>query len=349
MYSVFDFPGNSGDGYALGYKAGATLTSMEFCQAPMVIKDGQLPLLAIAVTRGAIIKDVLGNIIMKDEITDFNGMFDAHYLGRGPVRIQLSHLPEKEIKLIEDYLFSTERPVVERFMKNRDLDFRKDDLELWPTDFQICGGHGAAGLRVNEKAETAVMGLYAAGDVASVPKQHLSGALVFGEVAAEEAQQYCKIHTMPELDREAIESVLEEHTKLQERKGEINLDDIERKARRFAGDYLISPKHAEKFRSWRKYATMLHEDLLCRAIIENTHDLTHYYELRNILFVMDMNALCGDARKESRWGYSHKRSDYPDVNDRDFLCHFMVRKDENGMPKLSKGKIQKTFSEEVEL
>ena len=40
------------------------------------------------------------------------------------------------------------------------------------------------------KAETNIPGLYAAGDVASVPKQHLSGAFVFGEVAAESMMDF---------------------------------------------------------------------------------------------------------------------------------------------------------------
>ena len=43
------------------------------------------------------------------------------------------------------------------------------------------------GVVVNEKAETGVPGLYAAGDVSCVPKGHLTGAFVFGEIAAENA------------------------------------------------------------------------------------------------------------------------------------------------------------------
>ena len=46
------------------------------------------------------------------------------------------------------------------------------------------------GLVVNEKAETGVPGLYAAGDVSCVAKGHLTGAFVFGEIAAEEAVRF---------------------------------------------------------------------------------------------------------------------------------------------------------------
>ena len=60
--------------------------------------------------------------------------------------------------------------------EGRGIDFRRDDIELWPTEYQLCGGHGISGVLINRKAQTATPGLFAAGDVACVPGQHLSGA-----------------------------------------------------------------------------------------------------------------------------------------------------------------------------
>ena len=159
LYGVYDYPGNTGDGFVMALRAGAGVTGMEYTQRTMLIKDTNMPLLAICVSRGGRVLDCEGNILMEGEVTDTNVMNEAFTSGRGPVHIQLSHLPEERIREIEHVLFTTERPVNERFFAGRHIDFRKQDIELWPTEYYLCGGHGLAGIRVNEHAETAVPGL----------------------------------------------------------------------------------------------------------------------------------------------------------------------------------------------
>ena len=62
LYGTFDYPGNSGDGYAMAFRAGASLTGMEFTQRFMLIKDVDIPLLAITVTRGGRVLDIFNNV-----------------------------------------------------------------------------------------------------------------------------------------------------------------------------------------------------------------------------------------------------------------------------------------------
>jgi len=76
---------------------------------------------------------------------------------------------------------------VKRFLEERGLNFRRDDLELATSELFLCGGHGLSGLQVDENAATTVAGLYAAGDTAPAPRGYLTGAFVFGEIAAESA------------------------------------------------------------------------------------------------------------------------------------------------------------------
>ena len=90
-------------------------------------------------------------------------MHMEHLAERGPMRIDMRHMSEEKIREVEDLLFSTERPVQERFFKGRGVDFRTGEIELWPTDCYLCGGHGLTGIRINEKGESSVPGLYAAG------------------------------------------------------------------------------------------------------------------------------------------------------------------------------------------
>jgi succinate dehydrogenase/fumarate reductase flavoprotein subunit len=327
LYGTFDYPGNSGDGYVMGFRAGAALTCMEHSSRSMLIKDANMPLLAITVTRGGRVLDIFDNIIMENECANLGRMDDAYNKGLGPLRIQLHHLKPEIIEEIESILFSTERPVQERFFKGRGIDFRKREIELWPTEAQICGGHGMGGLYVNEKAETGVPGLYAAGDVASVPKQHLSGAFVFGEVAAEEAVEFIKsINTVKLNERQvqAVENRRNHRFTVIDR--DIDVREMEYKVRRLIGDYLISPKNEYKLNSWMEWSERIRKEIQDQVVVRNGHDLSKLYEVENIVHCADFSARASLERKESRWGAAHRRTDFPDRDDNQWRCHVIVNR-----------------------
>lgn len=325
LYGVYDYPGNTGDGFAMALRAGAGVTGMEYTQRTMLIKDSNMPLLAICVTRGARVLDCNGTVIMEGEVNNINAMNEAFTEGRGPVHIQLSHLSEEKIQEIEHILFTTERPVNERFFGGRHIDFRRQDIELWPTEYLLCGGHGLAGIRVNERAETAVPGLYAAGDVASVAKQHLTGAFVFGEIAAEEAAKYIAGAGSPCIREEEVQALRAEvTTRFTAKDRDIDVRELEHKVRRIVGDYLVSPKNSHKFALWKYWSETFREDFR-HVAVHNGHELSKLYEVENILLCADCSALAGDFRKESRWGECHRRSDYPLQDDANWRCHVVIK------------------------
>ncbi len=327
LYGTFDYPGNSGDGYVMGFRAGAALTCMEHSSRSMLIKDANMPLLAITVTRGGRVLDIFDNIIMENECANLGRMDDAYNKGLGPLRIQLHHLKPEIIEEIESILFSTERPVQERFFKGRGIDFRKREIELWPTEAQICGGHGMGGLYVNEKAETGVPGLYAAGDVASVPKQHLSGAFVFGEVAAEEAVEFIKSITTVKLNERQVQAVENRRNyRFTVIDRDIDVREMEYKVRRLIGDYLISPKNEYKLNNWMEWSERIRKEIQDQVVVRNGHDLSKLYEVENIVHCADFSARASLERKESRWGAAHRRTDFPDRDDNQWLCHVIVNR-----------------------
>jgi succinate dehydrogenase/fumarate reductase flavoprotein subunit len=330
LYGTFDYPGNTGDGYVMAYKAGASLTGMEFSRRTLLIKDANMPLLAITVTRGGRVMDIFDNIIMENECHSLSRMEEAFAQGRGPLRIKLSHLKPEVIEEIEHILFTTERPVQERFFKGRGVDFRKSDIELWPTECQLCGGHGMAGVVVNEKAETTVAGLYAAGDVAAVPKQHLTGAFVFGEVAAERAVEFIAANEPVKLDQDRIKAVEARRNRLADTSGrEIDVRDIEYKVRRLIGDYVVSPKNEYKLKRWGEWAERFREELENGVLARDGHELSKLYEVEHIATCASLSAAAALVRKESRWGEAHFRTDYPARDDKHFFCHLVVAKGES--------------------
>jgi succinate dehydrogenase/fumarate reductase flavoprotein subunit len=115
LYGTFDFPGNTGDGFVMGFEAGALLTGMEYSRRVTLIKDVNIPLLAITITRGGRMLDIFDECLMEYSCHDLTKPNQAVSAGRGPLRIRLRHLPEKVIAEIESILFTTSS--VRRFFK----------------------------------------------------------------------------------------------------------------------------------------------------------------------------------------------------------------------------------------
>ena len=328
LYGVYDFPGNTGDGYCLAYRAGALLSGFEYTLIYYIIKDINAPLLYITLTRGANLLNAFGAHREKEH-PSIKSMLLEHHEGRGPMRIIMSHLPEKKIKEIEDILFTTERPVQERFFKGRDVDFRSGEIELWPTECFLCGGHGMTGVRVNEKAETNVPGLYAAGDTSLVARGHLSGAFVFGEISAENATDYSAKADDPELERDQVASFLKKKSSRLDQSGNpVPIEEFEYKVRRMINDYIVPPKNEYKLNNALWWMDRFRKELVELVRIRDVHDLFKAYEVENIIQCATMSALASRERKESRWGMWHFRHDYPDVNDREWMKHIVLSQGE---------------------
>ncbi|MFP3408298.1 FAD-binding protein, partial [Pseudomonas sp. SIMBA_065] len=110
--------------------------------------------------------------------------------GNGPVFLKLDHLAEETIQNIEEILHSNERPSRGQFHAGRGTDYRQHMVEMHISEIGFCSGHSASGVWVNEKAETSVKGLYAAGDMAAVPHNYMLGAFTYGWFAGVNAAHY---------------------------------------------------------------------------------------------------------------------------------------------------------------
>ena len=349
LYGTFDFPGNNGDGFAMAFRAGAELTGMEYCWRSVVIKDVNIPLLAIVMPRGGRMVDIYDQVIMENEFhNSLTIMEKAVAEGRDPLRIKLSHLKGEVVDEIEHILFTTERPVQERFFKGRGINFRSSDIELWPTDSQLCGGHGLSGIRINSRAETGLPGFFAAGDAACVPKQHLTGAFVFGEIAAEQAVEFVSRNRTAGLDREQVSAAVQKRNSLHCAAGrDINVRDLEYKVRRLINDYVISPKNEYKLKAWLKWAERFGRETAGQVAVENGHQLSKLYEVESILQCATLSAHASLTRRESRWGQGHRRTDYPETDNQNWLCHVVVdREVETGGVRVATQPLQKMESQE---
>jgi len=324
LYGVYDFPGNTGDGYCLAYKAGAQLSGFEYTLIYYIAKDINAPLLYITLTRGAELLTAYDEHREKDH-PSIRSMFMDHLDEKGPLRIRMSHLPEEKIREIEGLLFTTERPACERFYKGRGIDFRSGEIELWPTETFLCGGHGLTGVRVNENAETCVPGLYAAGDTSLVARGHLSGAFVFGEIAAESASDFTAANQMLEPDKTQIDRFMQaKKQRLAQSGNRVPVEEFEYKVRRIINDYIRPPKNEYKLNRALWWMDRFREELATMVAVRDIHDLFKVYEVENIIQCATLSAVASRQRKESRWVPWHYRSDFPESNDSDWLKHIVL-------------------------
>jgi succinate dehydrogenase/fumarate reductase flavoprotein subunit len=324
LYGVYDFPGNTGDGYCLAYRAGAELSGFEYTLVYYIVKDINAPLLYITLTRGCHLVNAFDERRDKDH-PSIRTMFLEHLEERGPMRIKLSHLPEEKIREIESILFTTERPSCERFYAGREIDFRTGEIELWPTEVFLCGGHGLTGVRVNEKAETSVQGLYAAGDTSLVARGHLSGAFVFGEIAAESATESADGVGHAELTMPQVAAVsAKRRQRLAQTRGAVTIEEFEYKVRRMINDYIRPPKNEYKLDRALWWMNRFRQELDAMVRVGDAHDLFKAYEVENIIDCATLSAVASKERKESRWLPWHYRSDFPKKDDANWLKHIVL-------------------------
>ncbi len=143
----------------------------------------------------------------------------------------------------------TERPSRGRFHQGRGKNYASDLVEMHISEIGLCSGHSGSGVWVNERGETTVPGLYAAGDMACVPHNYLLGALTYGKLCAQHALDYIADIGLRlgagRPDRAPSARVL---APLQRPNG-IPHHQFEYKVRRLVNDYLQPPKSANRLRA----------------------------------------------------------------------------------------------------
>ena len=329
LYGVYDFPGNTGDGYCRAYRAGAELSGFEYTLYYYITKDINAPLLYITLTRGAHLINAFGERRDQAHPSIKSMCMEDFFDHRGPMRIRMDHLPEEKIAEIEELLFTTERPACERFHKGRDDDFRTGEIELWPTEVYLCGGHGMTGVRINERAESSVPGLYAAGDTSLCARGHLSGALAYGEIAAESAAGFAGAADLAPFPGDQVDAFVEKrNARLDQNGNPVSVEEFEYKVRRIISDYLRPPKNAYKLERVLWWMDRFRTELTEMVRVRDVHDLFKVYEVENIIECATLSAVASLERTESRWLPWHFRSDFPDRDDANWMKHVVLTRGE---------------------
>lgn len=256
--------------------------------------------------------------------------------GNGPVFLKLDHLAEETIQTIEHILHTNERPSRGRFHDGRGTNYRQRMIEMHISEIGFCSGHSASGVYVNEKAETTVPGLYAAGDMANVPHNYMLGAFTYGWFAGANAADFCAGVADSVIDPSVIEAERQRVSAPLQNPGGLPPSQVEYKLRRLVNDYLQPPKATRKMRLALDRFAEIAEDIK-QISAENPHELMRAMEVQVIHDCARMAAHASLFREESRWGLYHNRVDYPHRDDAEWFTHCHLRKSgENDMTSFKK-------------
>ena len=296
-------PVATGDGFALGYRAGALLSDMEFVQFhPTALKLPNLPpfLISEAIRgEGAHLINSAGERFV-DELAPRDVVARAIYERLKPdqsVFLDLRHLPPENIR--------KRFPHISSFCLQQGFDITKQPVPVVPAAHYFMGG-----LHTDLHGRTSIEGLFAAGEAAStgvhganrLASNSLLECVVFGRRAAAAMKQISDVPANATFSDRAIFRV---------------------------------PRHSESARSIIRDASWLgagiirsesalNEGLTVLEAMESDWELEplpslEQLETSNLLIVARVILECARKRLESRG--AHYRSDYAERNDALFRHH----------------------------
>lgn len=335
LSGTYEFPGNTGEGFALAYDIGAELVNLECFQTNLLMKDYNGPACGyVVIPRGGYGVNALGEKYWTHGYWSgdmFLAVWKEFTEGRGPVYLKMDHLPEETIEGLEKILWGTERTTRGLFHKARNEDYRRwDSVEQGMEEITLCSGHSMSGIKVNKDTETNIPGLFAAGDCAAVPHQYLTGAFVFGSIAGEKAVDYAKQNKAKAV-QEDIDKLGEEIERPLKLEKGLSVSDVEFKIRSKISQYLTPPKSDPLMEKMLWWCKRIEEEDFPRIKVDDYHDLIKVTEVRSILKCAEMAARASLFRTESRWGLGHYRLAYPERKKEWEHKQVVIQKTEEGM------------------
>jgi L-aspartate oxidase len=311
----------TGDGIAMGFRAGVKLEDMEFVQFhPTTLnKFGAPHFLISEALRGE------GAILVNK--TEKRFMLDYHSKGELAPRDIIARTMFNQLKTGPVYLdirhrgksFILDRfPMIHQECLKYDIDITEELIPVSPAAHYICGG-----IKTNEYGETSVANLLAFGECTCtevhganrLASNSLLESVVFSSLGAKKGKYYIKnqIESLPK-QKETVFANIETP----------ELNYLKTELRKAMWDYVGIIRNQKQMDLMLKKIKRLNKRLV---VIGANGINTSFVELKNMVTIANLVTAAAYARKESRG--THYREDYPDTDDKNWLKHICLQLKKN--------------------
>jgi succinate dehydrogenase/fumarate reductase flavoprotein subunit len=195
MFNTAFCPSNTGSGRAMAYRAGAKLINMEI---PNTHAGPKYFARAGKATWIGVYKDPYGKPVgpfvtkptreLGDVTADvWNSVFpDYHKSGKGPVYIDCTETSPEDLEYMKWGLEHEGNTAMLEYMAQEGIDLRKHRVEFAKYEPFLIGSRG---VEIDQRAETNIKGLFAAGDEVGNVRADIAGAATFGWIAGKSASE----------------------------------------------------------------------------------------------------------------------------------------------------------------
>lgn len=321
--------GITGDGHALAYELGLSLKDIEFVQFyPTATGTFGKRILLYEVFvhyAGALLKNARGeNIVVKHGLDDTKTM-TRDRLARAVIsEIQGGLGVDNGIILDISPVQENHLKIIRSFLPSKWPEGRKEIVVAPTTHF--CMG----GVMINERSETSLAGLYAAGEVCAgvhganrLGGNALSEVFALGAVAGRNAAAMAKEIEQPDAPEEEI---AEEKNRLASSPSEVGEDSetLTRLLKEAMWERAGIVREAPELNGALRRIEELHS-LSMNSPRNHARELRRYLELQNMLLLSEMICRAALMRTESRG--SHYRTDYPEEDNTNWLKNIILCKE----------------------
>ena len=194
------------------------------------------------------------------------------------------------------------------------------------------------GIRINDRCESSVPGLYAAGEVAGLVHgarrlggNALTECLVFGARAGREAARRTTGVKAPSISPSCIEAAIERVTLLLERPTSLEGDpnNLHRELKQIAWKGIGVIRSEQSLTKCLEDLKQIQRTRLPRLFANSMSNLRKALEVEYMVLSHEITAQSALARAESRG--THFRVDVPEIDNKRFLRNFITRQSEKGI------------------
>ena len=351
----------TGDGYAIGYEAGAELMNMEFGQVFIATVYPNIDSVPYPVWKShpkilnahgdEFIHNYLPKGVTVNECMDqklrhgpFSSRDSSRYLDIAMIKETKAGRANKNNGFYLEIKGLTlgraeEGHRIRNWLEFRGIDLKKDHLEI-----NVAYHCSNGGLRIDENGRTTLRGLYAVGESASGPygADRLGGAMmtssqVFGARAGKDAAAEAKVKKERlDVDSGLVDSQIRRLDDLKKSAGSQKPQQLMEILKKTAWENLLVVRTHDGLSRFLKEIERICEVMLHDLSVQGTADLIKASELRSLLQVGKIIGKAALMRTETRG--SHYREDFPHRDDAHWL-HSITFKNVEGQMNLGTVKL----------